>query len=58
MSNQLPSHSRAVVIGGGSVIDNEWINSGKYEIEVEGKMVPATVHIKSPYDPDNERVRM
>ena len=42
----------------GSIIDSDWINSGRYEIEVEGKMVPAKVHIKSPYDPDNERVRM
>jgi 4-methylaminobutanoate oxidase (formaldehyde-forming) len=39
-------------------ITTEWIREGKYELEVQGKMVPATVHIKSPYDPDNQRVRM
>ena len=41
-----------------SPITAEWIREGKYELEVQGKMVPATVHIKSPYDPDNQRVRM
>ncbi len=39
-------------------IDDEWILSGKYTIEVEGRQVPAAAHIKSPYDPDNRRVRM
>ena len=39
-------------------IDNEWIMKGSYEIEVEGKRIPAKVHIKSPYDPDNKRLKM
>ena len=39
-------------------IDDEWILSGSYEIEVEGRMVPAKVHIKAPYDPEGKRVRM
>ena len=39
-------------------INEDWILNGKYEIEVEGKMVPAKVHIRSPYDPKNERTRM
>ena len=39
-------------------IDNEWIMEGRYEIEVEGKKIPAKVHIKSPYDPDNKRLKM
>ena len=39
-------------------VNEDWILSGKYEIEVEGKMVPAKVHIRSPYDPKNERTRM
>ncbi len=42
----------------GEIVREEWIRSGKYEIEVEGQMVPATVHVRSPYDPDNRRVRM
>ena len=39
-------------------ISNDWILSGKYEILVEGKMIPARVHLKAPYDPKAERVRM
>lgn len=39
-------------------IEDEWILSGKYEIDVEGKLIPAKVHLKAPYDPKNERVRM
>ncbi len=41
-----------------TMIDNEWIMEGRYEIEVEGKKIPAKVHIKSPYDPDNKRLKM
>jgi 4-methylaminobutanoate oxidase (formaldehyde-forming) len=39
-------------------ITNDWILSGKYEILVEGKKYPARVHMKSPYDPRNERPKM
>lgn len=39
-------------------IDDEWILSGKYEIDVEGKLYPITLHLTPPYDPKSERVRM
>ncbi|MDM8553394.1 FAD-dependent oxidoreductase [Desulfococcaceae bacterium HSG7] len=39
-------------------IDDEWILSGKYEIDVEGKLYPITLHLAPPYDPKSERVRM
>ena len=39
-------------------ITNEWIKEGSYEIMVEGKGVPAKVHLGSPYDPKNERTKM
>jgi len=39
-------------------ISDQWVLDGKYELEVEGKMIPAGVHIRSPYDPDNQRPRM
>ncbi len=50
-------------VGMGYVKNNEgisenWILAGKYEIEVEGKMMPAKVHIRSPYDPKNQRPKM
>jgi 4-methylaminobutanoate oxidase (formaldehyde-forming) len=40
------------------VISDEWIVSGKYEIEVEGDLIPAKAHLKAPYDPARKRVRM
>jgi 4-methylaminobutanoate oxidase (formaldehyde-forming) len=39
-------------------VSDEWILSGRYEIGVEGKRIPATAHIKAPYDPSAKRVRM
>jgi 4-methylaminobutanoate oxidase (formaldehyde-forming) len=39
-------------------ITDQWVLDGKYELEVEGKMIPAAVHIRSPYDPKNQRPRM
>jgi 4-methylaminobutanoate oxidase (formaldehyde-forming) len=39
-------------------LTEEWILDGKHELEVQGKMIPANVHIRSPYDPKNERTRM
>lgn len=39
-------------------ITNDWIMEGTYEIMVEGERIPATVHLRSPYDPKNERTRM
>jgi 4-methylaminobutanoate oxidase (formaldehyde-forming) len=37
---------------------NDWILSGTYEIMVEGRKYPARVHLKSPYDPKNERPKL
>jgi len=39
-------------------ISDEWILSGKYEIDVEGELIPAKAFLKAPYDPSNKRVRM
>ena len=39
-------------------VTDQWVLDGKYELEVEGKMIPAEVHIRSPYDPQNQRPRM
>lgn len=39
-------------------ITKDWILAGKYEIEVEGQMIPANVHMRSPYDPKNQRPKM
>jgi hypothetical protein len=39
-------------------ISDEWILSAKYEIDVEGKLIPAKAYLKAPYDPGRKRVRM
>lgn len=39
-------------------IDDEWILSGNYEINVEGKLYPIKIHLEPPYDPKSKRVRM
>ena len=39
-------------------ITDDWILSGTYEILVEGRKYPARVHLKSPYDPRNERPKL
>ncbi len=39
-------------------VDKAWLDSGKWEVDVQGEMVAATASFSSPYDPKNERVRM
>ncbi len=39
-------------------ITTEWILAGKYEVLVEGQMIPAKVHLRSPYDPKGLRTKM
>jgi 4-methylaminobutanoate oxidase (formaldehyde-forming) len=39
-------------------VTEEWILAGKYEINVEGQMIPARVHLKAPYDPEGKRLKM
>lgn len=39
-------------------ISDKWILDGHYEIMVEGRKIPATVHLRSPYDPNNKRPKM
>jgi heterotetrameric sarcosine oxidase gamma subunit len=37
--------------------DTAYLTSGRYEIDVAGNLLPATVHLKAPYDPRSERVK-
>ena len=39
-------------------ISTDWILSGNYEVLIEGRRVPAKVHLRSPYDPDNTRTKL
>ena len=38
-------------------ITDEWILNAEYAIDVEGKMVPAKVHLKPMHDPKAARLR-
>ncbi|WP_027997617.1 GcvT family protein [Sinorhizobium arboris] len=38
-------------------VDREFIDSGRFEIDLAGERHPATAHLKCPYDPKSERVR-
>ena len=38
-------------------ISDEWVMSGRYEIDVEGRLVEAEVHIKAPHDPQGLRLK-
>ncbi len=39
-------------------ITDEWIMDGSYEIEVEDKRYPITIHLKAPYDPEGKSIKM
>jgi hypothetical protein len=34
-----------------------YLTSGRYAIDVAGEWLPATLHLKAPYDPRSERVK-
>jgi glycine cleavage system aminomethyltransferase T/glycine/D-amino acid oxidase-like deaminating enzyme len=39
-------------------VTTEWLQAGSYEITVDGRRVPASLHLRSPYDPGNQRTRI
>lgn len=39
------------------VVTDEFIESGDYEVEVLGQRHKAKVHLRSPFDPENKRIR-
>ncbi len=39
-------------------INEQWITQGRYEIGINGRRYPVTIHLRPPYDPRGERVRM
>jgi heterotetrameric sarcosine oxidase gamma subunit len=41
----------------GATVDAEWLGSGKYEVNVGGRIHAATLHTKAPFDPTGERIR-
>ena len=41
----------------GGVVTPEWIESGRYELEIANERVPARASLRAFYDPANERIR-
>lgn len=40
----------------GALVTNEFLENGNYEIEIMGKRYNANLHLKSPFDSEDERV--
>jgi glycine cleavage system aminomethyltransferase T len=40
-----------------AAIDQEYIESGRYEVDLAGKLLPAHAHLRAPVDPSGARVR-
>src|ERR1022692_938601 len=40
----------------GAVVTPEFVRSGRYEVNIAGKVCRATVSLRPPYDPDGEKV--
>jgi glycine cleavage system aminomethyltransferase T len=41
----------------GDPVDQAWLDSGKWEVDIAGKRYPAKVSLQPLYDPKMERVR-
>jgi len=37
-------------------VNADFIKSGRYEININGRLHPATVHLRAPYDPERKRI--
>jgi len=45
------------VIETGQVVDEDYIDQGKWEIDIAGTVYPARVSLKPMYDPTNEKIK-
>lgn len=44
------------VANNGSIVTNNYLKEGDYEIEVMGKRHKANLHLRSPFDPTGQRM--
>ncbi|MGD0375017.1 MAG: FAD-dependent oxidoreductase [Streptosporangiaceae bacterium] len=42
---------------GGAALTADFLRAGSYEVNVSGRRVPATVHLRPPFDPSGDRVK-
>jgi 4-methylaminobutanoate oxidase (formaldehyde-forming) len=47
----------AMVDGGGGPVDQAYLDSGRWEVDVAGELVPAMVSLRPLYDPDMKRIK-
>jgi 4-methylaminobutanoate oxidase (formaldehyde-forming) len=47
----------AMIEGHGEVVDQAWLDAGKYEVEIAGKRWPAIVSLKPLYDPEMKKIK-
>ncbi|HET7677475.1 MAG TPA: FAD-dependent oxidoreductase [Candidatus Limnocylindrales bacterium] len=40
----------------GATIDRDWLAGGSYGVDVAGRTVPATLHLRAPHDPERRRM--
>ncbi|MGH8848739.1 MAG: glycine cleavage T C-terminal barrel domain-containing protein, partial [Polaromonas sp.] len=45
------------VVNDAGPVDNAFVESGRYQIDIAGTLVDAKVHLRAPYDPKAERVK-
>jgi len=43
--------------GGEAMARTEWIQAGRYDVDLAGRRVPISVSLRAPYDPDGHKVR-
>ena len=48
----------AMIEGGGETVDAAFIERGRWEVEIAGKLYPAIASMKPLYDPENKRIKM
>eukprot|EP01080_Neovahlkampfia_damariscottae_P006234 gene6234-10240_t len=46
------------IAGGEKIVNSDFVNSGKWEIEIGAKKYPCTVSLKPMYDPNNKKIKI
>ena len=47
-----------VMVEAGEPVDAAYLEGGRWEVDIAGKLYPAKVSMKPLYDPENRRVKM
>jgi heterotetrameric sarcosine oxidase gamma subunit len=47
----------AMIEGGSEKIDAAWLDAGRWEVEINGKLHPAAVSLRPMYDPEMKRIK-